>query len=230
MTTIFSPAWTIAGLRALRAEAALDLAAPETGLLLAATGDRLLGVDLAAVAGQAVPPCDQWTRGDDLVAVYEPADPRQLRATALWRRLARPHPAWELVISAQTSLLESDSRLAVISELAIGEIAWGCWAEGRVDWKPLAAGSPCPAAAECLLIERSDDAVMLAVHPADARRIEITPHNKRLRIACWLFPAELEKGVLLRSRARAAVGPCGTTGWASEIVASLASEPPPLTT
>jgi hypothetical protein len=230
MTMTTTPSWTITGLRAERADAKLDLASPEAGLLLPDSGDRLLGIDLAATPDQPLAPSDLWVRGDDLVAVYEPADPRQLRATALWRRLSAAQPAWDLVISAQTSLLESDSRLAVVSDLATGKIAWGRWEQGSIDWMPLAPGNSCPTEAQCLLIERSGDAVVLAVHPADARRIELTRGDRRLRIVCRLFPAEIEKGVLLRSRVRAAVGPRGNPGWASGIVGSLAIESPPLTT
>ena len=228
MTT--TPSWTITGLRAERADARLELASPEAGVVLRESGDHLLGIDLAAPRRQPLAPCDFWVRGEDLVAVYEPADPRQLRATALWRRLPAAQPAWDLVISAQTSLLESDSRLAVVSDLVGGEIAWGRWEHGRVDWVPLAPGSPCPTEAQCLLIERSGDAVVLAVHPADFRRIELTHEDRRLQIVCRLFPAEIEKGVLLRSRVRAAVGPPANPDWASGIVGSLATESPPLTT
>jgi hypothetical protein len=224
------PAWTITGLRAERAEATLDLAAPQIGLVLVATPDRLLGVDLALPAGRKLLPSDHWVRGEDLVAVYEPDDPRKIRATAMWRRLTRPDPGWALVVSAQTSLLESDPKLAVISDLASGRVAWGrCAAEG-VEWTALPTDSPCPTEAECLLVERQDNAVVLAVHPADARRLELVWAGDRLRVLCWLFAAEIEKGVLLRSRVRAGVGPAGAVSWASSLMLSLAAEPPPLTT
>ena len=224
------PAWTLAGLVAQRANATINLAAAQAGLTIAATGDHLLGIDLGNDPGGQYEPSDHWARGEDLVAIYEPADQRQLRATLMWRWLAAPSPAWELVVSAQTSLLESDSRVAVISDITADNIAWGRSTAGGVVWEPLGTGSPCPLAADCLLVQRSGDAVVVAVHPADARRIELVGAGERLRIACWLFSEAIEKGVLLRSRVRAAVGPHQDTAWASATVAALAAAPPLLTT
>jgi len=223
--------WSLNGLVASRGGRALDLAVPVAGLGEKASveADRLLGLDLRSPRGEARL-VDHWVRGDDLVAVYEPADPRRLQATAIWRPLPAPATGWELVVSAQTSLVESDSAVAVTASLAGEELLWSRGAAaGPADWLPL-DGAPCPSEATCLLVQRGADAVLLAVHPADARQIVITRSGPRVQVDCWLFSTALEKGVLLRSRVLAAVGPAADTAWADTILTAFAAAPPPLTT
>jgi hypothetical protein len=177
-----------------------------------------------------VPLADHWLRGDDIVAVYRPTDPRRLEATAMWRRIAGDQIAWELVLSAQTANVESDGALAVTCDIASGEVSVGDAVDGRIRWSPLEPEAPCPAEATCLLIRRADDAVLIAVHPADSRRIVVAWEVGRVRVACWLFSAAIEKGVLHRGRVLAAIGPIDTTTWAEAFVTHLAMSPPPLTT
>ncbi len=227
MPATAASAWTMAGLEARCGAWVIDLAAAARGLARAG-GDRLLGLDLRTPRGDARL-VDHWVRGDDLVAVYEPADPRRLRATALWRPFRGGQDAWEVVVSAQTSLVESDSSLAVTVDLAGSEIRWGRLAEGAVRWSPSAAGG-CPPDATCLLASRDAAAVLVAVHPSDARQITVHHEGGRTRIACWLFSTLIEKGVLLRSRVLAATGPSGDAAWATDLAVAFAASPPPLTT
>ncbi|MFM8415279.1 MAG: hypothetical protein ACKOCX_11215 [Planctomycetota bacterium] len=222
-----SPAWELTGLSARSATASLDLAAPGAGLTVSG-GDHLLGLDLRAPRDDNRL-IDHWVRGDDCVAVYEPADPRRLRATAMWRSLGGEPPAWELVVSAQTSLVESDSTIAVRCTLAAGDLLAGRYANGRIAWTTPGAGV-FPPEATCLLVRRNERATLVAVHPADARRITARLGAGRVDVACWLFSAAIEKGVLLRSRVLAACGPAAETGWADALVAGFAASPPPLTT
>lgn len=226
-----APAWSLDGSVARHAAGRIDLHAPAAGIAVAGPSgeDQLLALDLRAQASTAVL-VDHWVRGDDLMAVYEPTDPRRLRATAMWRSLAGGPAAWELVVSAQTSLVESDSAVAVGCDVAAGRISWGRERHGHVAWAALEAGTACPAEATCLLVRRAADVVLVAVHPADLRRISIRHAGDRAHVACWLFSATLEKGVLLRSRVRAAVGPDGDAAWAEALVRDLAGSPPPLTT
>ncbi len=219
-------AWTLTDLEARDAGGRIDLATPAAGVV-ARTGDQFLGLDLRTMTSDPRL-VDHWVRATDLVAVYEPADPRRLRATAMWRSLAAERPAWELVVSAQTSLVESDAALAVTSELAAGEIFWGRAADGRIAWSPLDAAA-CPPEATCLLVRRPTDAVVVAVHPADPRRMLVRSAGGRVSIACWLFSTTIEKGVLLRSRVLAASGPTGEAAWAEPLLAAFAASPPPLT-
>lgn len=217
-------AWTLDGLVAGDGRGRLDLAAPGAGVTTAG-GDRLLGLDLRSPPA-AIRLADHWARGDDVVGVYEPADPRRLRATAMWRSLPTGN-AWELVVSAQTALVESDSSLAVTCELGEGPMAWGRGSEAGVTWSHQ-AGDAIPADATCVLVRRGGDAVLVAVHPADVRRLRAARDAGRLRITCWLFTAAIEKGVLLRSRVLAAIGPAADTAWADALVQGLAASPPPL--
>ncbi|MGI9176490.1 MAG: hypothetical protein ACR2IT_01380 [Pirellulales bacterium] len=204
--------------------------------------DHLLGVGVAnsaSAAGESEGPLtDHWLRGSDLTAIYEPADPRQLRATAMWRiREAQPDVAcWEAVVSAQTSLLESDASLAVISDVEADELLWSAPHESSPHWQSVAPHTPLPEEATSLLIRRGSvngaaTSVLIAGHPADRRRIALQRSGGRVRIECWLFPSVVEKGVLLRSRVLAAIGPrLADETWAGQAATTFAASPPPLTT
>lgn len=230
----WSLARTTATARAGATSARLDLAAPARGLAISGPDgdDRLLGVDLRAPAG---PPADHWTRGADLTAVYEPDDARRLRATAMWRiRPTAVAPAavaaWELVVSAQTALLHADATLAVVAEVAGDDALWTETANIGA-WTPLGAPRPLPAEAVAVLVRRAATAVVVAVHPHDPRRIAVAVAGGRARIECGIFPAAIEKGVILRSRVLAAVGPAAAADrWATDLCAAFAASPPFLDT
>ena len=214
--------------------ATVDLDQPRRGITLAGDGvssaSTLLGLDLRSDHRLT----DHWVRGDDVTAVYESADARHLRTTAMWR-LHRPDGAtraWELIASAQTSLLQSDAVLAVVSEIVATDILWGTCSDGAVRWH--AAESP---DATCVLMHiggaagSGDTSVLVAAHPGDARRLTARRVGDRVVVECWLFSNELEKGVLLRSRVLAAVGPTAhATRWAGDLAAKFAASPPMLTT
>jgi hypothetical protein len=214
--------------------AAIDLDQPRQGITLAgesvSLASTLLGLDLRSECRLT----DHWVRGDDVTAVYESADARHLRTTAMWRL----HPsdgatrAWELIASAQTSLLQSDSVLAVVSEIDATDILFGTSRDGAVRWH----ANPSPEAT-CVLLTHgrstgSDSASVLVVaHPGDAPRVTVRKYGDRVVVECWLFSTELEKGVLLRSRVLAAIGPAANaTQWAADLTARFAASPPMLTT
>ena len=214
--------------------AAVDLDQPRQGITLAgedvAGSDSLLGLDLRSECRLT----DHWVRGDDVTAVYETADARHLRTTAMWRLHASDAAtrAWQLIASAQTSLLQSDSVLAVVSEIDATDILWGTCSDDAVRWH----ADPSPDAT-CVLLGRGkatdpdSTSVLVAAHPGDARRLTVRRVGTRVVVECWLFSTELEKGVLLRSRVLAAVGPAAdATLWAADLAASFAASPPMLTT
>ena len=214
--------------------AAVDLDQPRHGITLSGEGvsspRTLLGLDLRSECRLT----DHWVRGDDVTAVYETADARHLRTTAMWRLHSSDAAtrAWELVASAQTSLLQSDSVLAVVSEIDATDIVWGTCTDGTVQWH----ADPLPDAT-CVLLGRGKAAgsgstsVLVAAHPGDARRVTVRRDGQRVVVECWLFSTELEKGVLLRSRVLAAVGPAAdATRWAGDLAAKFAASPPMLTT
>jgi len=231
-------AWLATGHRMTNAgsviSAAIDLDQPRQGITLAgesvSSASTLLGLDLRSECRLT----DQWVRGDDVTAVYESADARHLRTTAMWRLHSSDTAirAWELIVSAQTSLLQSDSVLAVVSEIEATDILWGTCNNGAVQWHT--AESP---DATCVLIRRdatdvsSGTSVLVAAHPGDARRMTVRRDGTRVVVECWLFSTELEKGVLLRSRVLAAVGrTADATRWAGDLAAKFAASPPMLTT
>lgn len=197
--------------------------------------DELLGLDLRA----DVQPVERWVRGRDAVAVYEPEDSRRLRSTAMWRITTAAPPtaaAWELVVSAQTSLLESDASVTVVSTVSGDDLLVADWptAGHGVVWHRPADPRRRTAAAACLLLRRRDDAtsVLIATHPGEARELAATASAPdRVRIECRLFPSRVEKGVLLRGRVLAAIGPRdGDEAWAAEVATAFAASPPVLET
>ena len=228
--TAHPPAWNLDGLVAKDRSARLDLEASADGIIVQTNSgdDHLLGLDLRVSPSVNVPPVDHWVRGGDMVAVYRPSDPRRLEATAMWRRLSCDRLAWELVLSAQTALVESDGSLAVTCDVESGDVAVGHSNGGTLRWSPLADAAACPPEATNLLVHRADDAVLIAVHPSDTRRIVVTPRNGRVHIACWLFSAAIEKGVLHRGRVLAAIGPKESTTWADALISTFVATPPPL--
>jgi len=214
--------------------AAIDLDQPRQGITLEGEGvsspRTFLGLDLRSDCRLT----DHWLRGDDVTAVYETADARHLRTTAMWRL----HPsdegtrAWQLIASAQTSLLQSDSVLAVVSEIEASDLLWGTCTDGTVQWHADPSSD-----ATCVLLGRGgatgsgDTSVLVAAHPGDARRLTVRRDGNRVVVECWLFSTELEKGVLLRSRVLAAIGPAANAmQWAGHLTAKFAASPPMLTT
>jgi hypothetical protein len=224
--------WHLDGLIARDRSARLDLEAPATGIFVPSESgeDHLLGLDLRTPAGSVMPLVDHWLRGDDVVGVYRPGDPRRLEATAMWRTRSTDQLAWELVLSAQTALVESDGSLAVTCDVASGDIRTGRMTDGMLRWQPFDGATALPHDATNLLVHRTHDALLIAVHPADARRIIVSSNDDRTQIACWLFSAAIEKGVLHRGRVLAAIGPKDSTAWAIALINKLVDAPPPLTT
>ena len=236
--TVATAGWLATGHRMTDAgsilPAAIDLDQPRQGIAIAGEGvasaSTLLGLDLRSECRLT----DHWLRGNDVLAVYESADARHLRTTAMWRL----HPsegatrAWQLIASAQTSLLQSDSVLAVVSEIDATDIVWGTCTNAAVQWHT----DPSPDAT-CVLLGRSgangsgDTSVLVATHPGDVRRMTVRSDGTRAVVECWLFSTALEKGVLLRSRVLAAVGPAAdATRWAGDLAVKFAVSPPMLTT
>ncbi|MFN5757040.1 MAG: hypothetical protein ACK48M_09665 [Planctomycetia bacterium] len=215
-----APHWTLTDHVARAAwhlrDASIDLDRPTDGIAVAtpaAGADHLLGIDLRSAARLA----ERWARGADVTAVYETTDARRLRATAMWRldsaapALPREIAIWELVISAQTSRLETYSSLAVVSHVA------------ATDLVAVGAGG--------VLARRGDGtSALILVHPDDLKKVSYEHRAGRGTISCWLFSSAVEKGVLLRSRVLAAIGPAeGDTRWAAAVAETFAASPPMLT-
>ncbi len=225
---LWSMAGSIATVEPAAGRGQLDVAHADRGLLVPdASGghDALLGVDLA-------PLVEHWLRGSDVIAVYEPHDARRLRSTAMWRAHGRcaDVASWEVVVSAQTALLETDVAVAVRADVAADALLWSPGG-AAARWESLAPHTSPPATARAILARRGSSSCLVAVHPADARRIDAVLAAGRGAITCRLFASALEKGVLLRSRVLAAIGPAtGDQAWADRAVEAFDASPPPLTT
>jgi hypothetical protein len=214
----------------------LDVDAPAQGLVRATdaggNSDRFLGVDLRA----ACTTTDHWTRGSDTIAVYEPADPRQLRATAMWRACPSDTPsAWEVVVSAQTALEQSDASVAVTADVKGDAVLWGvvAGAGGGIAWQATPPADPLETA--CVLVRRTDAAaptsLLISGYPGDVHRLVVHQARGRVKAECWLFSSAAEKGVLFRGRVLTAIGPTADdTAWADAIRRWHAATPPVLTT
>lgn len=226
-------AWILEGWRARdrTAGATLDLTIPSSGIATP-SGDRLLGF----VVGGNRPPIDAWVRGDDVTATWEGIDERELRATGLWRahHEAGGLTAWELVASATTRRLRADATLVVASEVAAAEVLTAAWRRGGLlSFSAAAMSDP-----ELALIRRGDGrSVLLLPHPADLEgradhpALGVATEGGRADVRCRLFPAGVEKGVLLRSRVFGAVGPTADdTVWAARLASRFAASPPLLST
>lgn len=233
-------AWSLANQRASCTAGGLssviDLAVPQAGLEVvrpsATWPDRLLGIELNPAGGCT----DAWCRGSDVTAVYETGDGGRLRATAMWRA----QPAWldatrgvwcrEVVVSAQTSLLESMPRISVGADVAGDSVVPVAYRAGRLEFSLAPDREP----HGFLVSGPGDLAVVFLVHPVDARGVTARADAGRVHIAARLFPTAVEKGVLLRSRVIAAIGPARDAtapgSWLPTLATAFATSPPVLTT
>jgi hypothetical protein len=165
---------------------------------------------------------DFYSRGNDLVAIYGDAREHPFRAQIYWRLLPSSRfdsvdgkkqsiAALELILSIQTSLLNSDPALTVETTLAANEVSQLADVDGFgfVDL-------PIPSAPEladaqpgagCFVLGPASGSLTYIemVHPADFRHstLERINQNGPVRISHRLFVERLEKGVILRSRIRA---------------------------
>jgi hypothetical protein len=218
--------------------AVLDLDTPAHGVSLvsrrAAPADNLLGLDLGGRPQRA----DHWIRGGDVTAVYESEDDRSLRTLAMWRLISSPAgtQAWELVLSAQTSLLETRANVGVVSRVRGDLVLSAAGGDGRCEF---AAGDLAATTTAVLVrlpaMEEEPlaplQSLLVAMHPEDRGRMSAASSAGVVEIGCRLFPTPLEKGVLLRSRVLAAVGPrANEVAWATEIANTFAASPPLLST
>ena len=71
----------------------------------------------------------------------------------------------------------------------------------------------------------------MMLHPSEHQTLTVVCEGGRARVECALFPAGVEKGVLLRSRVFAAVGPTADdVAWGPRLAAGFAASPPLLST
>jgi len=197
---------------------------PADGLAMISVLDRswpggcLLGISGSIQSAAASTLTDWHVRGDDLIAVYETGDPDAARVDLLWHA-ARPtaEDPWlarlDLLVSVRTDRL--DWRHDVRLESVLPEVT---------------AVEECDSLATVFTV--GDWSLAVMVHPADLGRQELTAEagtSATRRLQHRLFQTQsLEKGVILRGRARAWFLPAGVdrSVLAAHFAAFAAADPP----
>lgn len=218
---------TVARLAVGDCRAVIDLTRPAQGLALRVPGApdtaaawQILGVQFDDGPSVDTGRLDAYVRGDDLVATYDEVPPRRVRAQIYWRRLQAAEfapqfaehvaAALELIVSANTSLLDSDPQSSVVSTLpaACEILNIDGVASEKLDPSPLAANNSAGAGRGFLFRPSLGElSYVEIVHPADIDRsqIDTTPGDSPVKLIHHLFQQRLEKGVILRARVRAAL-------------------------
>jgi hypothetical protein len=214
-----------------RLRAAVDLSAPQRGLVVSARSGRsaesessascldgILAIDLGKVAADDLSLPETYARVDDLVATYLQTESRPYRLQAYWRRVdlsARANlseaTAIDLQVSINTSLLDTRPSI-IVKTLGSGTVERST-GERSYSIVRTAAGFT----------------YFEAVHPNDERRPVGTDTGAIGTHA--LFGDFLEKGVIVRARIRAAFLPAqaGKSDF-DALYDDFVSEPLPLTT
>ncbi|HTN76942.1 MAG TPA: hypothetical protein VL096_16905 [Pirellulaceae bacterium] len=141
---------------------------------------------------------EAYQRGVDLVATYAQLSERTIRPQVYWRYLESAEmPGLELILSAQTSLLDSQPQTRVESTLPGGEVrllsVTGKWLSDSSTDVP------------CGVLVRSPElsaSYFEMVFPSDLSVGSVERQPQRVTIRRELFPERLEKGVVRRGRVR----------------------------
>lgn len=236
--------WNLLGTRAVWSDALLsaeiNVANPAAGVALNAVSGavprndyrflKILPVDRAPLAA----PVECYVRGQDLVALYEPLPGDRVQPQIYWRATATGGAVGiEAVVSAQTSLLDSDPAFAAACEMAAGEV-YALNADGR-SWSAL-EGRTTFSRGEVsggFLIRPGHYrwSYFEAVHPADFLTARLELAGERAVIHQRLFRERLEKGVIRRGRIAAWFLPReGDEALAADSWQNFRDSAPPLTT
>jgi len=224
MSTPPSP-WTLdqdrANLQLPGLRAQVSLRRPELGVELLELGHRqvtttrLLGVQLAAVEKRPLE--ESYVRGDDLVATFRAVEDDPIRRQIYWRAVthgvdadgsADEHPGLDLILSAQTDLLDGSPLLSVVSHLVDGELLR---LDPHGDWRPLSAEKLPGSDLQAWLLRPRESAFsyVQAACPGDVAEVEFRPDRTGDRVTCEsrMFSGRLEKGVIRRGRMRGLLVP-----------------------
>ena len=248
--------WTledhIARLGAVDLSATLNVRRPWAGLTELQYRNRPLGkLRILQVVAPFQPATDEsrveeYIRANDLVATYPQTDQRNVRAQLYWRHLSLPRQAprahgCDLIVSLQTSLLDSSPGLSTASELPVVETLRMRDKDG-IQFTELCANTATPVTLDrdsgtsLVLCRLPTHEVSYAemVHPSDFQSIRFRSVNgdeRRVEISFHASAGQLEKGVIRRIRIRGIFLPReGDQTLAAECYADLKSAPPPLTT
>ena len=224
----------------------VDVAHPEQGFLSSASNGRFMQLLPAEMGGAiSLKLAEAYVRGNDLVALYEPLAPHQVQPQVYWRARfdeGKQAVGVEMLVSMQTSLLDSNPETVVATGMPIGDV-WGPAAEktdslNRLEYSefPLDLASADGSHRPSLVVYQPRDtpfAYVEMVHPADfvATQVELNKWGETWATT-RLFSERLEKGVLRRARIAGWHVPrkSDVLGTAAELYAKFAAEPLPLTT
>lgn len=184
---------------------------------------------------------DCYTRGSDLVAKYAQTPQRSVAPTLYWRHLnlAAPLAGIELLVSMETSLLDSDPKLRSVSQYE-GEALWLTRGDDGVNVSEVECNSAndsvweSPSGESGFFLFRLRDyeaSYAEMVLPADFQGARLTQTSAGVQLTYELFPESLEKGVIRRGRIRSLFLPRqndAESAW--QVYEDLCADRPPLTT
>jgi hypothetical protein len=204
----------------------------------------LLQLHSPACSPTTPPLVDAYVRGCDLVAGYAEAPQGAVQPHVYFRAGRQAAAAGlELIVSMQTSLLDSQPESLVTSELPAQEVLVLDSVRKQVPEHLPLTGLPATyqglaGKAAYLFLFRLSDALSYAemVHPGDFVSVGLeqmpsdAPGNPQLKLTWRLFPERLEKGVIRR---------CRVAGWflprendqqqSADLFRRMVEEPLPLT-
>lgn len=224
----------------------VEVSHPEQGFLSSASNGRfmqLLPSESAAVRSLKL--VEVYSRGNDLVALYEPLAPHQVQPSVYWRARrdeGRQGVGVEMIVSMQTSLLDSNPETVVATGMPTGDV-WGAGGSAANSLErlehpqfPLALSAADNSHRPSLVVYQPRDtpfAYVEMVHPSDfvATQVELNRWGESWATT-RLFSERLEKGVIRRARIAGWHLPrkSDVLGSAGELYVQFAAEPLPLTT
>ena len=176
---------------------------------------------------------DSFVRGHDLVVTYAQMPARPVRLQVYWcafheERAERSAVGIDMQVSVQTSLLAAHPALTICSRVR-RESPWDV-AKSR-DNIVLASSAAPGRTAGCFRCSLSSASYVEMVHPSDVEKEELSETADGWLLSHELFEHSLEKGVILRARARGVfVAPADESALVPAIYERFLAAPLPLTT
>ena len=248
MTAARSSPWTLlaetATLKTPGLEASLSVDLPAQGLAsLRWQGKelstwRILQVLVPEIQSpQSLSVQESYVRGADLVASYRADEIGQRQPHIYWRfveQASRGAAGVQMIVSSQTSLLDSDPQLVCTSHFAGEELLSH---DGQRSFQRIqTSGQEDVAVSSAYLVRAAgaDFSFLEMIHPTDFAGAVVRPaggSSGTWQSQFQLFPERLEKGVIRRARLAAWFVPrSGDVETSSELFQQFVEEPPPLTT
>lgn len=171
---------------------------------------------------------EAYVRATDLIASYAQTPPRTAHPQVYWRLLSRDDARGiELIVSMQTSLLDSNPRLHIVSAYPPAELL-----QARVDgsFSTDDVGNGDSPGLFLVRPSNADYSYSEMVFPSDFLGATVTSDVNGLQLSYELFPEDLEKGVIRKGRVRAIWLPRqNDEAIAWSIYRELVAQGPPLT-